>query len=175
MFGVAFWVAGIAALFSTADVQALGLMFTAGFNPSTGKANLSGAFTQSPKIVAFAFSAVLAASYYIVRTVLGVPFEKLVFIIIPAAITLLPVLIMRLRCSTWNMWHVSWLLSSVVAYTALSIAGLFLPNDQMWLNIVAAFVPVIVALSYWVSSTSRSTAFSIVRTAPIPPSRSTRR
>lgn len=151
VFAAAFWIAGIAAMFSTADVQILGLALMSGFKSSTGTSSLSDGILTRPAISAVALAAILAGVYYAIRIHLKLDFEKLIFFILPAAITLLPALLFRLTRRSASGVHFAILLLGLLGYVAMSLAGLLRPADQLALNLAAVLVPVAISAGIWLS------------------------
>lgn len=157
-FAAAFWIAGIAALFSTADVQILGLVFTVGFRPSEGKASLENWIIKQPALSATALAVLLVVVYFLIRIVLKLEFEKLVFIVLPAAISLLPLFVLKLRYRTWKAWHYWLTVAGLLGYGCISMAGLIRPAEQLQLNLAAILVPVFLASIVWLLPVSSKDA-----------------
>ena len=151
IFAAAFWVAGVAAMFSTADVQILGLALMVGFKSGTGESELSSGLLSRPKLSALVIAGCLSALYYVIRIVTKVDFEKLVFFILPAAITLLPALVFRITRQTATGAQFGVLLLGLVGYVITSLIGLARPADQLALNLGAVLIPVVISAGIWLS------------------------
>jgi len=149
IFAAAFWVAGIAAMFSTADVQILGLALASSFDSKKGTSSLSSGILTRPAISAILLAAALSGLYYFIRIHFRLDFEKLVFFILPAAITILPALLFRLTRPVWTRSYFATVLLGLVGYVALSLTGLFRPADQLGLNLAAVLVPVAISAGIW--------------------------
>lgn len=151
IFAAAFWVAGVAAMFSTADVQILGLALNSSFNRNQGTSSLSSGILTQPAVSAFLLASALAVLYYVVRIHFKLDFEKLVFFILPAAITILPALIFRLTRVAWRGLNYAVVALGLAFYLVLSLIGLFRPADQLALNLAAVLVPVTLSAAIWLS------------------------
>lgn len=135
-----FWMAAIAALFSTADSQIYAALITYRFDPQSGSMK-AGDFR--PTYLALAFAVGFCLLYLVIRY-LEIPFEKLIFAIVPSALVLLPVLVDAAQGK-----RPSWMKLSLAAilYWAASIYGLLTPGELLYWNLAAALVPTSIALT----------------------------
>jgi hypothetical protein len=152
----AFWFAAIAALFSTADTQLYSLLLVFGFDTRTGKLPNSTLVRTQPALSAVAAGVAIGIVYYLFR-ISGLPAEKLVFVIIPLSLNVLPglcELAVRKTVSAWPMTL------STVVYLVLAVLGFMAPHAEMRLTMAAAIVPSaisLVGLMTW-SSPAETTA-----------------
>jgi hypothetical protein len=140
----AFWMAAIAALFSSADAAVFSFLLVRAFSPSEG--NFKESRTRRPNSP-FWYSLVAAlagsAVYYLVR-VLGLPPEKLIFIAIPFCLNLLPSLVCR---AYGRKPRLVYTLVATLGYVTISVYGLFLQaNDQFAATLIAAICPILVSI-----------------------------
>jgi hypothetical protein len=151
VFAAAFWVAGVAAMFSTADVQILGIALMTGFRRDTGTSNLASGILNRPTASALIVATALALLYYAVRIAIKVDFEKLIFFILPAAITLLPALMFRLTRASTEGAHFAVVMMGFFGYLIVSLIGLARPADQLGFNLAAVLIPVVISAGIWLT------------------------
>lgn len=89
IFPLAFWIGATAALFSTSDTQVYSLLLVNSWKPKKGE--LSKSLTQNIKAfpISLLISIAFGIAYFLVRFI-NIPFEKIIFIIIPMCLNLLP-------------------------------------------------------------------------------------
>lgn len=136
---VAFWVAAVAALFSTADGNIYGLLMVLSFNPAEGK--LSGSnIPVHHAVIAAGASCAIGLVYFAVRE-LAIPFEKIVFILIPLCMNIVP----SLMCGAFHR-RVSpaFTMISLTGYGVLSVLGMLQPQQELVGTLTAALFPFIV-------------------------------
>ncbi|MCC7390168.1 MAG: hypothetical protein IT431_15525 [Phycisphaerales bacterium] len=145
-----FWLGAAAALFSTADTQIYGLLLVSQFNPGTGVVSDRPFSSMRPLSYALVAGALFFAAYWIVRAS-PVPFEKIIFIIIPFTLNLMPaffaLLIGRVPSATL-------LLLTLTGYSVCAGIGFAQPTNQFTMTLLASLVPV--AVSPFVLVTRRS-------------------
>lgn len=137
----AFWFAGIAALFSTADTQLYSFLLVAGFDRRTGTLAPSVLGKARPLGYAVLAGAALTTAYVAVRAS-NLPFEKLVFLIIPMCLNVVPGLV---SLALAGKPAPGAMLLSIVGYSAFAISGLLQPQHEFALTMSAALVPALVA------------------------------
>ncbi len=142
IFPSAFWAGGTAALFSAADAQIFSFMLVKSFVPSSG--NLKGTETSKLKPVRYALlGSVVFAIVYAVLRYFAFPFEKIIFIVIPMTLNLLPAFVLAARGKRQNHLFL-WL--SLVLYAAASIRGLQQPTSELMWTLCASLAPVGVSI-----------------------------
>jgi len=142
VFPVAFWIGGMAALFSTADVHIYSFLLVNGFDPKTGTLadrRMSGA---APLLSSLLAAAVFCALYVMVR-VAALPFEKIVFLIIPLSLNVLPAMVLAAR---QRIPHPFFVCMSLVLYAACAVLGLIQPTQELAWTLASALMPVVSGL-----------------------------
>ena len=94
MFAVAFWLAGTAALFSTADFQAYTVCLLLSYSRKTGAVDVNRMHRMQPFKVAFFSAMAFSLLYFTVRKA-QIPFEIVIFIVFPIWTNVVPVLVAR--------------------------------------------------------------------------------
>lgn len=138
-----FWFAGIAALFTTADANVYSFLVVQGFDIKSGRLSQRTLETIRPALFAFVAAGVFVALFLGVRT-LSLPFEKLIFLVIPLGLNLLPGLVQLSRQREPNG---TFILLSLGGYATCSLIGLFQPERELLWTLLAAFVPVVISIS----------------------------
>jgi Na+/pantothenate symporter len=142
IFLVLFWLGGIAALFSTADAQLYSLFLVKDFNVNTGQLNNRLLNQTNPIKFSFLFALFFCIFYFLVRY-FQIPFEKIVFIIMPICLNLLPAFIRAFKKFEQKPYLV--ILSSVL-YLICSTVGFFKPSEELTWTLAAALMPALFSL-----------------------------
>ncbi|MDO9339614.1 MAG: hypothetical protein Q7T72_03705, partial [Bacteroidales bacterium] len=103
IFLVFFWLGGIAALFSTADSQIYSFLLVNEFDTKKGKLNNKIMDKINPFLLSISFAIVFSIAYFLVRH-FQLPFEKIVFIIMPLGLNLLPAFIRAAKGFDQKPW-----------------------------------------------------------------------
>lgn len=142
IFPIAFWIGATAALFSTSDTQVYSLLLVNSWKPKSGE--LSKNLTQNIKAlpVALFISFAFALAYFIVRF-LGIPFEKIIFIIIPMCLNLLPAFVRIIKNYTPKPMLIVW---SLLFYLSFAVYGFIQPETEMAMTLAASIVPLVFSL-----------------------------
>lgn len=136
-----FWVAAIAALFASADIAIYSLLVVSVFDVKRGQLVDRSMASIHPFGVSCMATLILCFVYASVRG-LALPFEKLVFAIIPFSLNIFPAFMILLRGAAPDA---KWTWASVLGYIILSLIGLFImPDQNLLFTLGAALVPVIV-------------------------------
>ena len=154
LFVVAFWVGGMASLFSTADCQIFCFRLVQVFKPGTG---ISGnrVLVAAPFLTSLAVATAVSFLYYTIRFH-GIQFDKIVFSVIPFTLSLLPLLFALAFRKEPSFIALA---VSVVGYVAIAAIGLSWPAENMKATLVAAFWPVAVACAQvWFGASQPSKA-----------------
>jgi hypothetical protein len=146
----AFWLAAVAALFSTADANIYGLLLVRSFDTDGGSVTGSLRVPGLPSVAAFLASAVMAATYYIVRS-LNLPMEKIIFICIPLCLNVMPSLV---SVACFRVPKLSYTVASTVGYLMISLVGLFEPPQQLFTTLAAALCPIVFSVAAAISPKS---------------------
>lgn len=139
---VLFWVAAAAAVFSTAEAQIYSLLLTKAYDAKAGQIDLFARRPGRPFLVSGLAASTLAIIYYVVLE-LQLPFEKLIFILVPICLNGLPALTCvarRLPVKTWYLYL------SIILYTCCAVAGLILHKNGLFWTLMAAVAPLLVSL-----------------------------
>ncbi len=137
-FSVAFWIGGIGALFSTADAQVYALLLVWQFDTTHGKLRSRRLESLRPFAVSIVASGVFGALYAAVRYG-SVPFEKLIFAIIPLPLNALPAFFMAVFDRKQQPIYIG---VSLLLYTICSIYGILQAELQFEWTLGAALIPV---------------------------------
>lgn len=137
-----FWLGAGAALFSTADTQLYSALLLRQFNPCSGEVDDTKFDSIRPGLLALYIALIFFFLYAGVRY-LALPFEKIIFIIIPFTLNLMPGFVALL---TKKQTRVMWILISLIGYLACAMVGFFQPNMQFAATLAASIVPVVVSL-----------------------------
>jgi hypothetical protein len=135
-FVMAFWLGGTAALFSTSDAQIYAFRLVLAFDTRAGRIPDSHIPAKHPLLIALAVAILSAGIYLAVRTG-DVPFDKIVFVLLPITLNLLPAFAQLAYNQSVQLWP---LLLSLAVYVTLSIVGFAMPA-----TLAAALTPVLVA------------------------------
>jgi len=147
VFLVAFWFAGIAALFSTADANIYSLLVVHGFDGKTGHLRQRNLELIRPGLFSLIAAIVFVALYLAVRGA-NLPFEKLIFLIIPLGLNLLPGLV---QLAFGRRANPLWLYLSLISYAGFSLYGFLQPQDELAATLAAAIVPVLISIGLFIA------------------------
>ncbi len=141
LFVMAFWLGGTAALFSTADAQIYGFRLVMAFDIRTGAIPDQAVSSRSPILVAIAAGLAAALLYVVVRAG-DIPFDKIVFILLPITLNLLPAFVQLAFGYTVRLWPI---LISLIIYVILAGVGFTMPENQLAATLAAALAPIVVS------------------------------
>ena len=144
-FPVAFWLGGTAALFSSSDAAIYSFLIVRRFNSSTGKLDQMRMAEIKPMWYALLTTILFGIVYAIVRY-FRLPFEKIVFVIIPLATNILPAFIFAIRGCPQKPAFV-WV--SLLLYVAVSIVGFFKASQNFFWTLSDVLVPLGVIILAW--------------------------
>ena len=142
VFVVAFWFAAVSALFTTSDAQTYSWLIVINYNTDTGKLEETNLGAIKPFRYALLASIAFGVIYYLVRSY-SIPFEKLVFLIIPFSLNTLPAIT---QLAFKKQPTPGPLIISVVLFIVLGTGGFYQPNNELMWTLSAALVPVIIAI-----------------------------
>jgi len=137
IFLIAFWVGATAALFSTADSQIYCFRLVRSFSCKTGRISEVGAAKPS-FVVALGGSILTAGVYYCVRRI-GVPFDKIVFVLLPLTLNFVPALVLLAFGREIPRGLVYF---SAAGYLGIAILGFIADQTDMTYSLAAATVPI---------------------------------
>lgn len=142
VFVVAFWFAAVSALFTTSDAQTYSWLIVKNFNTSTGQLEESRLISIKPLLYALLVSLIFASAYFVVRSY-AIPFEKLVFLIIPFSLNTLPAIT---QLAFNKQPTPAPLVISVILFLILATGGFVQPDNELMWTLTAALAPVVVAV-----------------------------
>ena len=129
LFAVAFWIAGMAALFSTSDGQIYSFLLIERFDPRTGTIGDPSFATLRPAYRSAVTAALFALIYGLVR-LLEIPFDQLVLVLLPSCLNIVPPLVLAVRGVPQAP---AFLWTSLVLYGVCAVLGLMAhPNAQIF-------------------------------------------
>jgi hypothetical protein len=142
LYTVAFWLAGTAALFSTAAAHIYSFFLIIEFNLREGKLSRSE-MKQGRLILYAAIAAALFAGCYALVRFLNVQFDQLVLVLLPSCLNIVPALILAVRGIQQEpvLLRASITLYSIFAFLALlphKLASVFFPHELASVFPVAA-------------------------------------
>lgn len=142
VFVVAFWFAAVSALFSTADAQAYSWLVVKNFDVQSGALQEFKLGAAKPVVYALTGSLIFSLIYLAVRSY-SIPFEKLVFLIIPFSLNTLPAVVQLAfkREPTPALMAIS-----VMLFIAFGSGGFLQPTSELFWTLSAALVPVIISI-----------------------------
>jgi hypothetical protein len=120
LFAALFWLAGMGALFSTADAQIYSFFLIQRFNLQEGK-SVHAEFSELRRASYSAAAAALFALCYALVHYLDVPFDRLILVLLPSCLNIVPALILAVRGTRQAP---SLLLISIVPYAICALLGL---------------------------------------------------
>lgn len=134
-----FWIAASAALFSTADSQLYAATLVWRFDVSTGGV-IAG--RVSGFVLALAIGLAFGMAYGLIRYA-GLPFEKIIFTVLPSVLILLAPIIAAARQQPPSLAR---LLIAAAGFYIIAAMGFYQDDNALELNLLAALFPVAVAL-----------------------------
>ena len=143
IFVVAFWFAAVAALFTTSDAQTYSWLVVKNFDSNTGSLQEFKLDSAKPFLYAAVVSITFAAIYLLVRTY-SLPFEKLVFLIIPFSLNTLPAIV---QLAYKREPSPALMALSVIGFIGLGSGGFIQPQNELLWTLSAALVPVVISLA----------------------------
>jgi hypothetical protein len=152
LFAVAFWLAGMAALFSSADVQIYSFWLVQRFNTRSGKLGDTSFERLQPLKWSLAAGATFSVLYYAVRA-LNVPFDQLVLVLIPSCLTIVPSIVLAMRGLKQQPIFL-WV--SIVLYGFFAIMGLVAGERAQVFAVAAPIMPLAVSVVTFFHRPSRS-------------------
>jgi hypothetical protein len=142
VYPVAFWIAAMAALFSSADSQIYSWLVVKQFDARTGRLREREMQTIKPLASSIAMVGMFAAVYVWMQQ-LGLPQEKVIFILLPVSMTTLPAFARAIRGLPQKPVYI---IMSLVSYFACSMWGLHQPDGQLLWNLAAVALPLLTAV-----------------------------
>jgi len=142
LFLVGFWIAGTAALFSTTDTQFYSLFLVKSFNPKTGKINTEKLNSLNPFFLSLIISIIFCVLYFLVIT-LKLPFEKLVFLLLPICMIIVPAFF---RIFKGLAQKPIYLYLAILLYSLASIKALIDPDNEFFFTVAAPLMPLLVSV-----------------------------
>lgn len=142
VFAMAFWLAGMAALFSTADAQMYSLLLVRQYNYRTGEIIEEPLSTIRP----FLSSILLALTFfvfYIIIRISNAPFEKLVFLLLPIFMNIVPAFARHLRKLEQRPIYVYCSLGLYIRCSALALRG---ASQDFFFTVAAPVMPILVSI-----------------------------
>jgi TM2 domain-containing membrane protein YozV len=153
-FIVVFWIGGIAALFSTADTQIYSLLVVSEFEPRTGEMQDRFLTSLRPITTGVTIGVLFALVYFVVRA-LDLPFEKIIFVVIPLPLNLLPAFAAGIG---ERKQQPGFIYLSLALYSIFAVWGFVLPDQQFYATLAAGLVPIAVAVGvYFLAPAETST------------------
>ncbi len=140
-FLVAFWVGGMAALFSTADTQIYSFLLVKEFQSSTGKLRGTLMSNIRPLGLSLLTTILFALLYALVRS-FDLPFEKMIFVVIPLCLNVFPAFVLAVLREKQQPLYI---IVSLVLYTTCSALGFAQASNQFSWTLIAPFCPVLVS------------------------------
>jgi hypothetical protein len=154
-FGVLFWIAAAAAIFSTADSQIYSLLVISAFDTKTGQSSNTPRYIQNPLFASLTVAAVFTLAMLMLDES-GINFEVVVFFVFPIFLCLVPAVveyILRGICSLWPI------LTSIGLYAACGLGMIIFPSFSFPLSLSAPLMPALVSALLWIT----------LRNSPRPP------
>jgi len=142
IFPIAFWAAGTAALFSSADAAIYSFLIVRRFDGSTGKLVQMRTAEIRPAFYTFVVSGIYVITYALVRH-FQIPFEKIVFVVMPLNLNILPAFIFAVR-RTPQKPILIWI--SLALYASASTIGFLQSSNQLFWTLMAALMPVLASV-----------------------------
>jgi hypothetical protein len=140
VFLVVFWLGGMACLFSSADAQIYSFLVVREFDVTTGKLRTRLMETLQPLYSSTIIAVLFGCAYFGVR-ILNIPFEKIVFLIMPLSLNIFPAFVLASKGLPQNP---SYLRISLALYAACAIFGLRQPTNSYFWTLSAALMPLVV-------------------------------
>lgn len=141
LFAVAFWLAGMAALFSSADAQIYSFVLIERFSCAAGRIEDLEFRRIHPLRHSVAAASLFTVLYWLVRR-FEVPFDQLMLVLLPSCLTIVPALIFAAR----GVPQVpSIIATSVALYTVFALLGLQKGTMGELFAIAAPIAPLVLA------------------------------
>lgn len=137
-----FWLGGIAALFSTVDSQLYSGLLVKEFDTKKGKLNNKMMDKINPLYLSLLLALIFSIAYFWVRH-FNIPFEKIIFIIIPMSLNLLPAFVRAAKGYNQKPYL---LIVSTVLYLVCSVFGFLQPSNQLTWTLASALIPILCSL-----------------------------
>jgi hypothetical protein len=138
--GLLFWLGGAAALFAVSDAQMYAFLMVRGFRIKDGTL-VDQQRPQRPLVAAIVVGLSFSVVYIIVRNQ-SIPFEKLVFMLVPIILNALPAF---LAVATRRRVYASWTIASISLYIGTSLVGFSQPDLQLAWSLSAVLVPAVLS------------------------------
>ena len=138
---IGFWMAGTAALFSTADAQVYSFLLVAAFNPEKGEIETKSAIIKFPLFAALSIALAFSGLYFLV-TEWKLPFEQIVFFVFPLFLCLVPGLIQILKGHQVSAGPMS---VALCLYLVCGIGMIVSSKFEFFFSLGAPLMPAIVA------------------------------
>lgn len=138
LFPMVFWIGGTAALFSTSDMQVYSLLLVNSWNTKSGELSEKKSSNLNPIKISFLISISFAVAYYLTR-ILHMPFEKIIFIIIPMSLNVLPAIVRLVRKLPPKPILI---ILSLAIYLLFAAYGFIKPDMEMTMTLAASLVPI---------------------------------
>ncbi|WP_046006412.1 hypothetical protein [Pseudoalteromonas rubra] len=142
VFLIIFWFAAVAALFTTCDAQSYSWLVVKNYDTNTGSLQEYNLEKSKPFLYALISAIVFTAAYFVLRTY-EIPFEKLVFLIIPFALNTLPAIV---QLAFHRQPTPYLIIISVIFFILFAAGGFIQPNNELLWTLVAALVPVVISV-----------------------------
>lgn len=142
LFAVAFWVAGMAALFASADIQIYALWLVNAYNPRTGQLAKEVSAGKRPFIYSILSAAFFTLAYWAVRY-FHIPFDRLILVLLPSCLCIVPSIVLALRGMQQNVF---WPGSALALYIIASLGALLSATYGEVLSVAAPTLPLLVSL-----------------------------
>jgi hypothetical protein len=142
LFAVAFWIAGMAALFASADVQIYALWLLKNYNVGSGKLDPDARMDQMPLLYSLLAAAGFTVIYAIVRYY-QVPFDRLVFVLLPSCLAIVPSLVLAIRGVRQTPLLPA---AAITAYASLSAVALLSNRFGEEFAVAAPIAPLLISV-----------------------------
>jgi hypothetical protein len=152
-----FWLGAAAALFATSDIQLYSALLLRQFNPKTGSVDDADFEKLKPAVLSFGIAVIFLVVYVVVRF-LQLPFEKIIFIIIPFSLNMMPGFAALLRRAQPRALPIA---LSLCGYLAFASVGFLLPATEYASTLAASLVPVVVSLIVFLLSRNTATRSTV--------------
>jgi hypothetical protein len=141
-FSVAFWVAAVAAIFSTADGQIYSFLVISAFDSKTGQLDQRPVIVRYPFYSALAVAAVFTLVFVLVE-ISQFPFEPIVFFLFPIFLCIVPAFVQLMRTGRVTTGPI---IASIVLYAVCGIAMIALPEWRFPISLAAPLMPALVCV-----------------------------
>lgn len=141
-FSILFWVGATAALFSTADMQIYSALLVSRFEPRTSTLH-DISLTRATSLASAVVAATAFGLLYMAARAAALPLEKIIFVIVPMCIVLLP-----------GFLHFRWgyqvrpevLILSFVSYVSMAAWGFLVSAANFSFTLSAVFLPLLISV-----------------------------